>query len=200
MSADSPTRDRPYSRKEVVEILHAAVARMGADEDTGLQAQLTDLARYMESLRHELAQLRSIEISHNHLPAASDELDAIVGETATATGRIMDACDRLQAHVTLAPPELRDRVNADVTAIFEACSFQDITGQRITKVVKTLKNIEKKVEDIRQALGHHASETSAAPAAAEAAPTGDAALLNGPQLGGPAISQDEIDKLLASFD
>ena len=30
--------------------------------------------------------------------------------------------------------------------------------------------------------------------------TGDAALLNGPQMGGEGVNQDEIDKLLASFD
>lgn len=196
---DTPAK--AYSRKEVAEILHAAIARFSAEEDRALHTQLSDLLHYMEGLRHELAQLRSIEISHTHIPAASDELDAVVAETAQATGNIMDACERLQGHVANAPAELKDAVGADVTAIFEACSFQDITGQRISKVVKALKNIEKKVGDIQSALGHqHAAASQMLGLPADDAPKGDAALLNGPQLGGPSVSQEEIDKLLASFD
>ena len=39
------------------------------------------------------------------------------------------------------------------TRIYEACSFQDITGQRITKVVTTLKTIEAKVAQIVATFG-----------------------------------------------
>lgn len=191
--------DRPYSRKEVAEILKHAISRVSGDDDAALRNQLGDLASYMSNLRHELAQLRSIEINSNHIPAATDELDAVISETAEATGAIMDACERLQSHVNDAHESLRSAVEADVTAIFEACSFQDITGQRINKVVKALKNIESKVDDILGALGHK-KDAGGQDAPPEAQPTGDAALLNGPQLGGKAISQDEIDKLLASFD
>ncbi len=203
MSAGATPTDRPYSRKEVAEILKAAVSRVSGDDAAPLRAQLTDLATYMDTLRHELAQLRSIEISHNHIPAATDELDAVIAETAAATGTIMDACERLQSHVSAAPDDVRTAVENDVTAIFEACSFQDITGQRISKVVKALKNIEHKVSDILGALGHtanRADQAAAAQASQSTAPTGDAALLNGPQLSGKAISQEDIDKLLASFD
>ena len=76
-------------------------------------------------------------------------------------------------------------------------------GQRITKVVKALKNIEQKVADILKALGHaskSADKALANVAAEKETPKGDAALLNGPQLSGKAISQEEIDKLLSSFD
>ncbi len=203
MNAGVTPTDRPYTRQEVVEILKSAVGRVGDDDAGKLRTQLSDLANYMDTLRHELAQLRSIEISHNHIPAATDELDAVIAETAAATGTIMDACERLQTHANDAPDDLRNAVESEVTAIFEACSFQDITGQRISKVVKALKNIENKVSDILSALGHTAHKADQAAAAASAsqkAPTGDAALLNGPQLSGKAISQDEIDKLLASFD
>ncbi len=203
MIAGPTATDRPYTRKEVVEILKSAVTKVSGDEDAVLRTQLNDIAHYMDNLRHELAQLRSIEISHNHLPAAADELDAVVGETAAATGTIMDACERLQTHAQDAPDDVRTAIEGEVTAIFEACSFQDITGQRINKVVKALKNIEHKVSDILAALGHTVAKVDQATAASSAkseAPTGDAALLNGPQLGGKAISQDEIDKLLASFD
>ncbi len=83
-----------------------------------------------------------------------------------------------------------------MTRIYEACSFQDITGQRITKVVTTLKVIEEKVAHIISTFG---------PNIPPMAKTGthvasDADLLNGPQLPANAMDQSDIDKLLASFE
>ena len=95
-------------------------------------------------------------------------------------------------------------VTEEVMKVYEACSFQDITGQRITKVVSTLKTIEDKVDRLVEVLGnklpvdtHHSEEGDAEE---EDTRVGDERLLNGPQMAEDAISQDEIDKLLASFD
>ena len=189
-------KDRAYSRKEVVEIIRSVLGGIDKDseESSKLHSELTTLAAYIENMRSELAQLRSIEISHNHIPTATDELDAVVGETAKATGAIMDACDRMQEIAGTMPAATGAEINGLVTSIYEACSFQDITGQRITKVVKTLKHIENKVSEIISAFGH-AQPAAAVPAAKE-----ESGLLNGPQLKGPASSQEDIDKLLASFD
>ena len=51
-----------------------------------------------------------------------------------------------------------------VTQIYEACSFQDITGQRITKVVTTLKAIEGKVAHIISTFGAEYRAGGARPA------------------------------------
>jgi chemotaxis protein CheZ len=81
--------------------------------------------------------------------------------------------------------------------IFEACSFQDITGQRISKVVGTLREIEGAVDKLLNLFG---------PGDADPLPemedtrSEDEQLLNGPQLDGQGVSQDDIDKLLAEFD
>ena len=85
--------------------------------------------------------------------------------------------------------------------IFEACSFQDITGQRITNVVKTLKKIEAKVSKMILII---ASRIPGIDDSGDQSPenddkTEDEKLLNGPQMAYKAISQDEIDKLLADF-
>jgi chemotaxis protein CheZ len=190
-------KDRAYSRKEVVDIIRSVLGTIDKDsvESSKLHSELTALAAYIESTRSELAQLRSIEISHNHIPTATDELDAVVSETAKATGAIMDSCERIEKIAGDVPAPRGPELSAAVTAIYEACSFQDITGQRISKVVKTLKHIETKVSDIISAFGHMQNPGVAAPAAKE-----DNGLLNGPQLKGPASSQEDIDKLLASFD
>jgi chemotaxis protein CheZ len=189
-------KDRAYSRKEVMEIIRSVLGTIDKDsvESAKLHSELSTLATYIENMRSELAQLRSIEISHNHIPTATDELDAVVVETAKATGAIMDACEKIEKIAGEVPAPDGPELATAVTSIYEACSFQDITGQRISKVVKTLKNIETKVSEIVSAFGQMQAPGVAAPAKE------DGGLLNGPQLKGPATAQEDIDKLLASFD
>jgi chemotaxis protein CheZ len=196
-SGSAAPKDKAYNRKEVVNIIQSVLSGLGKDTDAAkkLHDELTTLAHYIENTRAELAQMRGIEISHNHIPSATDELDAVVGETAKATGAIMDACDKISEIGSALEGAKADELTQAVTSIYEACSFQDITGQRITKVVKALKNIESKVDDIITSLDHTRSKT--APPKEEKKSEG---LLNGPQIGGPAVSQEDIDKLLASFD
>jgi chemotaxis protein CheZ len=87
--------------------------------------------------------------------------------------------------------------------VYEACSFQDITGQRITKVVATLQAIERKVAHITAVFGRDHFMPRASEAANAGAIEGTiaaASLLNGPQLPAAAMDQSTIDALLASFD
>jgi len=85
--------------------------------------------------------------------------------------------------------------------IFEACSFQDITGQRIKKVISTLAVIEEKIDRIMDTLGDKVGvKVSEEKLEKVISVEDDKSLLNGPQLAGKAISQDDIDKLLAEFD
>jgi chemotaxis protein CheZ len=154
------------------------------------------LVREMESLalviltaKREIAALRPDEIREKHLPEATDELDAIVGATAEATGSILDAAEHLGAIADRVGGADGAAITDQITRIFEASTFQDITGQRITKVVKTLKVIEARVANLVSAFGTLQS-SEAAPA-----PTGEAALLNGPQLPADARSQADIDAI-----
>ena len=80
------------------------------------------------------------------------------------------------------------------TPIYEACSFQDITGQRISKVVATLKAIDAKVAHIVAAFTPELDDADALPEM-----PADAELLNGPQLPVHAMDQSDIDRLLADF-
>jgi chemotaxis protein CheZ len=191
--------ERPYSREEVVKIIQSAISNVGADTDAAkmLQQELHVLHDYIEEMRGELAHMRSAEISNSHIPTATDELDAVVEETARATGTIMDACEKIEAIAGTIPGDKGNEITGIVTNIYEACSFQDITGQRINKVVRTLKNIEQRVADILSAFGHG---TTAAAVMAVPRSEGSKELLSGPQLKGPAVSQNDIDKLLADFD
>jgi chemotaxis protein CheZ len=160
------------------------------------------LARYINTARAEIADLRPDDINLEHLPAATDELTAIVGSTEQATHTIFEAVESIDALTDKMDPEVAEKVSAAVTSIFEACGFQDITGQRITKVVTALQKVEAKVDALLQAFGDDIKRDGAprspekrttTPSGAPARP--DEHLLNGPQLPENAISQDDIDAL-----
>jgi chemotaxis protein CheZ len=84
--------------------------------------------------------------------------------------------------------------------IFEACGFQDLTGQRISKIVTTLQHIEERIAKITAIFGEHFQ--SIAPAVDEDTDnmSEEEKLKNGPQLPANANDQADIDALLASFD
>ena len=86
------------------------------------------------------------DITDRDIPFATDELDAIVEHTAAATHAILESCEMLDAVSASVSGEPAAKLQDAMTRIYEACSFQDITGQRITKVVTTLKMIEAKVD------------------------------------------------------
>jgi chemotaxis protein CheZ len=165
--------------------------------ETSLLGEVEALGRTIAAAKVEIAALKVDDIRDRDIPFATDELDAIVEHTAVATNAILESCEMLDEVAASVSGDAAARLQDAVTKIYEACSFQDITGQRITKVVTTLKTIEAKVAQIIAAFGVKTDPTAERPASpAEASPSD---LLNGPQLPSNAMDQSDIDKLLASF-
>jgi chemotaxis protein CheZ len=178
--------------------VHAVLTTMSGDlsaQETSLLAEVEALGRTIACAKAEIAALRVDDITEAHIPFATDELDAIVEHTATATNAILNSCETLDAVAGSLTGESAAKLQDATTRIYEACGFQDITGQRITKVVATLKTIEAKVAHMVAAFGTAAGR----PAKADAMPD-PSLLLHGPQLPAAAMDQSDIDKLLASFD
>lgn len=165
-----------------------------------LYAEIEGLAKYIETARAEIQALHPDEIRDRHLPTATDELEAVLGSTEEATNRILSAVEKIEGLTAGMPSKVAAAVTEAVTQVYESCNFQDVTGQRIGKVVKTLQHIERTINDLLAAFGdeiakrRHASHQAAAPAAA-----GDGDLLNGPQLPQDAKRQAEIDVLFGSL-
>lgn len=193
------------SREEMASIVESVVDSMNGDfsgADLKLFHELEALVEYIQSAKREISALRPDKISSEHIPTATDELDAIVTATEVATNGIMEAAEIIEEVAGELEGEQADKLINAVTEIYEACGFQDITGQRIGKVVGTLKRIEGWASELVTAFGgeldEFVDEDAVAPEEPEA--DGDGVLLNGPQLEGQGRSQEEIDALLASFD
>ncbi len=186
--------------EDLGDVVHALLGSMGGDisaADLKLYHELSSLADYIHSARAEIAALRPDEIRSDFIPTATDELDAIVGATEQATNCILDAAEKLEGLAPVLEPEIAERLTEVTTSIYESCNFQDLTGQRITKVVRMLKAIEERIDTMIQVFG---AEMAPAAEAQPKGPVTDEDLLNGPQLPDNATNQAEIDRLLASFD
>jgi chemotaxis protein CheZ len=212
----------PPSEKELNEVIDRAISRLQAAPLDAAQKQmvetvvsslrtaqatnrkvfeqLSSVMDYIANARREIAAVEPGAIKGQHIPNATDELDAVVAATEDATHKIMDACDALSNAAAALPPEAQTQVTDQVNRIFEACNFQDITGQRITKVVRTLKHIEDQVSALVTALESVGLRPVDDPDGysklnVSKATDPEKHLLNGPQAGNEAIKQDEIDKL-----
>lgn len=194
-ASDSPADQRIEAAVRAV--LDSLAGDLSARE-AALLAELEALGRTVARAKQEIASLRVDDITESHIPAATDELDAIVGHTAQATNEILDCCETLEGVAAKIGGTEAEALQGAITRIYEACSFQDITGQRISKVVAALKAIEARVAAVTSGFlpGHAAP----APTASSEGETEGRRLANGPQLPGAGVSQADIDKLLADFD
>jgi chemotaxis protein CheZ len=123
--------------------------------------------------------------------SAHDELDAVVICTAQATHIILDAAEHIESLGVHLGTEHAQQLNQYITRLYESCTFQDITGQRISKVVKLLRFIETELERILSA-----SEMQLPLNKKESLRLNEAdALVHGPQLPHTAFQQDDIDAL-----
>ncbi len=185
---------------EVVESLMATLRGDVAAVDLSIYAELESLARYIQTVKTEIAQLRPDEVKEEYLSTATDQLDVIVEATAEATHTIMDAAETIEGIMEKLDGENSQKLMDATTRIYEACGFQDITGQRITKVVKALKDIEIRVDALVAAFGSEIEKVKAEQPEREEKKEPGKELLHGPELPEDAKSQAEVDALLASFD
>ncbi len=195
-----PTHDGEeslYGHAQMITIINSVLRKVGAPQtswDRQVLQEMQELKAVIESLRQELRTTAASDITRDHVPGATDELDAVVTLTEEATNRIMNGCDQIQNDIAGLPENKQAQLQEHLIGIFEACTFQDISGQRIAKVIAALKKIDDKTHHMMNVIQTHFPET-----ATQAPPdirTGDEALLNGPQLPGQGISQDDIDRLL----
>lgn len=178
----------------VTEVLMGTMNAFYKSIDTSIYRECRALSDYISNARKEIASLQPVDLESARIPRAGLELDAIVQQTEEATNTIMEAAEEIMGADASDPDKYQAVTQDAVMRIFEACSFQDITGQRISKVVETLSHIEQRVLELRTLMG--VTDADIAQAIDDDKPTGDAALLSGPALDGEGIDQNEVDALM----
>jgi chemotaxis regulatin CheY-phosphate phosphatase CheZ len=177
-----------------------------------IRRELSSVRSHIDLVKSEISTLTEEESSDNRFRRATAELYEIVTSTARATDDILTAAEAIKEISDKLPPDYaaqREAIGKHCLNVFQACSFQDITGQRIAKVVKTLDYVEQRVSAML-AIGAEADEASVekpilaalapvtgGPTSGPVTPQQEAeSLLNGPQLPGKGLNQDAIDQLL----
>jgi chemotaxis protein CheZ len=171
-----------------------------------LKAELELIYDAINQTKQEIAAVHLTGFQGPEMARVTNELDAIVGGTENATEQILTNAEEIDQLAATLAPRLKDEQNRALIAdvqdrvikIFEACNFQDLTGQRITKVVSTLKFIETHILRMMEIWGGlDAFKDIEAEKMSKG--EGDAGLVNGPKIEGEAghASQDDIDALFA---
>lgn len=126
-----------------------------------IKDELAQIHNAIAETKREIATLHDAGREDLKVSRMTDELGAIVEGTEDATETILEAAEVIDNNTTDLIATLRQQGNKDqasdiqeqVVKIFEACNFQDLTGQRITKVVNTFRFIEQRVDHMMEIWG-----------------------------------------------
>ena len=204
-NADAPNGSAPLRHAELmtgIAGLRTMLAAMGQPSACNGDARDGDAAR----LTSELNLIAGAIGGHDGAPRAEDgmapmtriahELEEVVNATELATQRVLAAAEEIDQLANNLIAALQGKFEQGlvkdiqdlVIRIFEACNFQDLSGQRIAKVLATLNFVEDHVSRVLEELRK--------PTAAQ---HDGAQLLHGPRLTSDDghVSQGDIDRLFS---
>ncbi len=164
--------------------------------DSAIYRELREIAEYIHAMKVEIGVLKVNEIKETRIPAAGKELGAIVKATENATNTIMECAEAVMAADAANPEAFKALVDEKMLLIFEACSFQDITGQRVAEVIDTLEHIEARVSRFAAAIQAKDLDSYVSDKERQREERRQRLLLHGPAADGQGIGQSEVDRLL----
>ena len=167
-----------------------------------LKIELDVIGDAIKQTRSEIVSLQDQGFDSSRVTRVIQEMEAVFSDTSGATDRILKEAEDIDenakalmgllkgGHEQGLAQDIQDRV----TAIFEACNFHDLTGQRLSKVGATLKMVEDhlaRMMEIWSVIERFNVD------AAQSAATGLDNLINGPMLVGDSghSTQEDIDEL-----
>jgi len=169
----------------------------------------------IDALKHELAAMRDTAARNSRdlnrlihdgderrMLRAADELRASVDGMDLATQKILSAVELIEDNARALSASLKSDyerglaqdIQDHIVRIYEACNFQDLTGQRINNVLAIMTMIEDRIASI---AGHSGAVSGASQPPGKATTAAGNALLNGPKLDDDSghASQTDIDAM-----
>src|SRR5262245_37942106 len=201
--AEYARRNRHADTAMLLTALERIEAAMREQRGSGpvdqIRFDLVEMARALARTKTEIAAIKPDAAHHGKFGEASEELDSIVQATEFATSDILAAAEQIQEIAwTLREQgfdaEVCDVLDVKATDVYTTCSFQDLTGQRIRKVIKLLRYLEGRINamiaiwGLEGAMAAEAAETERAGAAE--------ALLHGPAKPGFGLDQADVDMVM----
>jgi chemotaxis protein CheZ len=138
----------------------------------------TNLSQKLSSIHEQIATIVAPPVAATYNSGV--ELEAVVHATENAANQIMGAAEAIGSWLQAGgDPASLPAVTAQVNTIFEACTFQDLTGQRIRRAIEHLQQVETMLSGMMH---------EDAPAAPQAEPAPHA---------NPDLVQSDIDSMFA---
>jgi hypothetical protein len=164
-----------------------------------IRSDLFEMANSIARTKAEIADLKPSGAHQGKFGEATGELDSIIRATEDATSGILEAAEQVQEIAwTLREQglaaEICDRLDSRATAIYMACSFQDLTGQRTSRVIAALRYLEGRINALIDAWG--VEGTASAGADGNSSRTMASAGLPD-QLAPGALDQADVDIVMA---
>jgi chemotaxis protein CheZ len=173
-----------------------------AKEARKLKIELDVIDQAIKKTKGEMVSLQDHGLDGGQMARITQELAAVKEGTTEATDRILKAAETIEQTSSTLVAALKggheqgmaQDIQDQVTQIFEACNFHDLTSQRISKVVSTLKMVEDHIAQMVEIWS--AIERFTNYVGRLAPPDGDS-MLNGPKLDGDEghASQNDIDAM-----
>ena len=184
---------------DAIEKLERLIARRTEPlEPDRVRFDLIEMMNAITRTKSEIAAIRPGRDAASHFDQASNELDAIVDTTEKATSDIIAAAERVQEigwqlREHGVDPSVCDLIDAHATEVYTACSFQDLTGQRIRKVIDVLRFLEARIDAMIKIW--RLDDLDFLPANV---PTPPASLAQGPSKPGEGLEQQAVDDLIGN--
>lgn len=173
-----------------------------------LAEQIRHLVLYITKIKQELAAIKHPKSSVDHFNTVAEQLNTICETTEEATNTIMESAENIMGFVdeisaNVKYPDAQQSCNNiydKTNKIFESCSFHDLTGQRISKIVRIMNRLESTLDSLVEIVGPEGLEDMPLDEDGETIEDvigmrdGDVAM-HGPQVAGQEVSQDDIDAL-----
>jgi len=191
----SEEREIPlYEVIAMAEKVTSALKPLVRSLDKSMYRELKDMLRNIEELRGDLSMVDPDDIFSRRIPEMGKELGAIVAATEVATNTIMSIAEQVMEVKHEDPKQYAEAVQQHMMAIFEACTFQDLTGQRVTRIIQTIEVIEQRIEVLCRLIENN-QITPMADKSSDTEKRNKERLCNGPANEGEGINQEAVDAM-----
>ncbi|SFU65720.1 Chemotaxis regulator CheZ, phosphatase of CheY~P [Methylobacterium sp. 174MFSha1.1] len=183
------TADTDVLLQAIGRLESAVIGERGPSGMERLRFDLIEMAKAISRTKSEIAAIHTPDQDQSQLGAASEALDGIVRTTERATSDILQAAEEVQEvawtlRETGADSRVCDRLDQNATQIYTACSFQDLTAQRTSRIVNTLRYLEQRLTAMIEIWA--SEDDPPAPAA------------HRPDMPDITLDQDDVDQIVAT--